>query len=221
MKFLLTLSLAFFVLTLGTGCNSQSSPNKEAKTTSKTQQDLSDYETAYFASGCFWCVEAIFESVKGVKEVISGYSGGSADTARYQLVGAGQTDHAEAVEVYYDPKIVSFETLLKVSFGSHDATSLNRQGPDKGRQYRSVIFYKNESEQKASNSYIKKLTDSKTFSNPIVTEVVPYNAFYKAEDYHQNYEQLHPNNPYIRNVSIPRLLRFQKKFPELLKETTH
>lgn len=221
MKSLFTLPLVLFMLTLATSCNSQSSQSKETASAEIATQNLSKYETAYFASGCFWCVEAIFESVKGVKEVISGYSGGTASTARYQLVGAGQTDHAEAVEVYYDPKVVSYETLIKVFFGSHDPTTLNRQGPDRGRQYRSAIFYKNKNEQDTANTYIKKLTDDKAFNNPIVTEVVPYNAFYKAEDYHQNYERLHPNNPYVRNVSIPRLKRFQRKFPELLKEATH
>lgn len=184
-------------------------------------QELQQYETAYFASGCFWCVEAIFESVKGVKEVISGYSGGKEKNPTYEQVGYGRTTHAEAVEVYYDPKIVSFETLVKVFFGSHDPTTLNRQGPDKGAQYRSIAFYKNESEKKIIKDYISELENKKVYSAPIVTEVTPFSVFYDAEDYHQDYEKNNPNNSYIRNVSVPRLKRFQAKFPELLKNQSH
>lgn len=184
-------------------------------------QELQQYETAYFASGCFWCVEAIFESVKGVKEVVSGYSGGKEKNPTYEQVGYGRTTHAEAVEVYYDPKIVSFETLVKVFFGSHDPTTLNRQGPDKGAQYRSIAFYKNESEKKIIKDYISELENKKVYSAPIVTEVKPFSVFYDAEDYHQDYEKNNPNNSYIRNVSVPRLKRFQAKFPELLKNQSH
>ncbi|MFT4831667.1 MAG: peptide-methionine (S)-S-oxide reductase [Psychroserpens sp.] len=184
-------------------------------------QDLKGYETAYFASGCFWCVEAVFESVKGVKEVISGYAGGTELNPTYEQVGMGKTSHAEAVEVYYDPKVVSYATLVKVFFGSQDPTTLNRQGPDRGAQYRSVAFYKNEGEKKIIVDYIAKLTKDKVFSSPIVTEVTPFTKFYDAEDYHQDYERKHPNNPYIQGVSVPRLKRFQKKFPELLKTDAH
>ena len=186
-----------------------------------TENELQQYETAYFASGCFWCVEAIFESVKGVKEVVSGYSGGKEKNPTYEDVGYGRTTHAEAVEIYYDPKVVSFETLVKVFFGSHDPTTLNRQGPDKGAQYRSIAFYKNSSEKKIINDYISQLQKEKVYSAPIVTEVKPFNIFYDAEDYHQDYEKNHPNNSYILNVSIPRLKRFQAKFPELLKDGEH
>ncbi|GLR15957.1 peptide methionine sulfoxide reductase MsrA [Portibacter lacus] len=180
--------------------------------------DLEDLETAYFASGCFWCVEAVFESVKGVEEVISGYAGGKKSTANYSQVSAGKTAHAEAVEVYYDPSVISYETLLKVFFGSQDPTTLNQQGPDRGTQYRSSIFYKNDAEKLAAEKYIAKLTEDKVYDSPIVTEVVPYKAFYDAEDYHQDYERNNPNQPYVRAVSVPRLKRFQAKYPELLKE---
>lgn len=186
-----------------------------------TPNELQQYETAYFASGCFWCVEAIFESVKGVKEVVSGYSGGKEKNPTYEDVGYGRTTHAEAVEVYYDPKLVSFETLVKVFFGSHDPTTLNRQGPDKGAQYRSIAFYKNESEKKIINDYISQLQKEKVYSAPIVTEVKSFKIFYDAEDYHQDYEKNNPNNSYILNVSVPRLKRFQAKFPELLKDQAH
>jgi len=210
--------IAIFFFTLS--CNS----NTAQKTVQKeplTQAQLDTYETAYFASGCFWCVEAIFESVKGVKEVVSGYAGGKAETANYQLVSAGRTDHAEAVKVYYDPKVVSYETLVKVFFGSHDPTTLNRQGPDAGRQYRSAIFYKNTNEKKIVDDYIAKLIKDKVFRGKITTEVTKYTAFYDAEAYHQDYEARNPNNPYVRGVSVPRLKRFQKRFPKLLKKDAH
>ncbi|MEJ1223420.1 peptide-methionine (S)-S-oxide reductase MsrA [Sediminicola sp. 1XM1-17] len=184
-------------------------------------QDLKGFETAYFASGCFWCVEAVFESVAGVKEVVSGYAGGTEMNPTYEQVAMGNTSHAEAVEVYYDPKVVSFATLVKVFFGSQDPTTLNRQGPDRGAQYRSIAFYKNDGEKKIITDHIAKLTKDKVYNNPIVTEVTPFSKFYVAEDYHQDYERKHPNNPYIQGVSIPRLKRFQKKFPELLKTGAH
>jgi len=182
---------------------------------------LQQYETAYFASGCFWCVEAIFESVKGVKEVVSGYSGGPETDPTYEQVAYGRTGHAEAVEVYYDPNMISFFQLVQVFFGSHDPTSLNQQGPDRGAQYRSIAFYNNEAEKKTIDTYIKALEDNQVYDRPIVTQVVPFEVFYKAEEYHQDYEMKNPNNGYIQNVSIPRLKRFQKNFPDLLKERAH
>jgi peptide-methionine (S)-S-oxide reductase len=176
------------------------------------------YEKSVFASGCFWCVEAVYESVEGVAEAISGYAGGTAENANYSDVSAGRTDHAEAVEVYYDPEVVSYNTLLEVFFGSHDPTTLNRQGPDSGRQYRSTIFYKNEEEKKAAEAYIAKLKEEKAFDGPITTTLEPLTKFYNAEDYHQDYEKRNPNQPYVRSVSIPRLKRFQAKYPHLLKK---
>lgn len=187
----------------------------------KPQQDLSEYETAYFASGCFWCVEAIFESVKGVAEVVSGYAGGQEENPTYEQVSYGRTGHAEAVEVYYDPEVISFLELVQVFFGSHDPTTLNRQGPDRGRQYRSIAFYKNEEEQKIIRAYIDALEENRVYDQPIVTEITPFSRFYRAEDYHQDYERKHPENPYVQNVSIPRLNRFKKNFPEYLKEDAH
>jgi len=192
--------------------------NKERSEKIKPSQDLSKYEKAYFASGCFWCVEAIFESVKGVEEAVSGYAGGEIDNPTYRKVASGSTKHAEAVEVYYDPKVVSYETLVEVFFGSHDPTTLNRQGPDAGPQYRSAIFYRNEEEKAAVDQYVQKLKEEKVFDGEITTEIAPFKAFYKAEDYHQDYEKHNPNQPYVVAVSIPRLNRFKKKFPHLLKE---
>ena len=175
-------------------------------------------EKAYFASGCFWCVEAIFESVEGVQEAHSGYSGGKTKNPTYNQIGYGNTGHAEAVEVIYDPKVVSFKTLVEVFFGSHDPTTLNRQGPDRGTQYRSVAFYQNDTEKNAIESHIVKLIEEEVYSNKIVTEVTPLVKFYYAEEYHQDYEKINPENSYIRNVSIPRLNRFKAKYPHLLKK---
>lgn len=177
-----------------------------------------DLAKAYFASGCFWCVEAIFESVKGVHEVYSGYAGGETKNPNYNQIGTGRTGHAEAVEVHYDPKVVSFGTLVQVFFGSHDPTTPNRQGPDRGSQYRSIAFYQNSSEREMIQDYIALLEKEGIFSNAIVTEVEPLDKFYFAEEYHQDYEKRNPNNPYVRSVSIPRLRKFQKAYPELLKE---
>jgi peptide-methionine (S)-S-oxide reductase len=174
-----------------------------------------DLAKAYFASGCFWCVEAVYESVNGVTEVINGYAGGYTENPTYQLSNTGRTGHAEAVEVLYDPTIVSFSTLLEVYFGSQDVTQIDGQGPDNGSQYRSIIFYQNQDQKDAIINKIKQLT--KELNVNIAAEVYPFLKFWKGEDYHQNYERLHPNNSYIRNISIPRLRKFQRKFKDLLK----
>ena len=178
-----------------------------------------DLETAYFASGCFWCAEAIFESVIGVEEVISGYSGGHTQNPTYESSNTGRTGHAEAIKVYYNPKIASFDTLVDVYFGSQNPTQFNGQGPDKGSQYRSIIFYKNTAQK---NSILKKKTAlAKKLNTKIATEIKPFEKFWKAEEYHQNYERLHPNNSYIKAISIPRLNKFKKKFPELIKSSVN
>lgn len=182
------------------------------------QKDLSKYSKAVFASGCFWCVEAVFESVEGVAEAISGYAGGTAETANYNYVSAGRSDHAEAIEVYYDPAVVSYETLLVVFFASQDPTTKNQQGPDHGTQYRSTIFYKDGIEKIASETYIAKLTKENIFDGPITTTLEPLVKFYMAEAYHQDFEARNPNQGYVRAVSVPRLKRFKKKHPELLKK---
>ncbi len=174
---------------------------------------------AYFASGCFWCVEAIYESVKGVEESISGYSGGFTQNPDYASSNTGRTGHAEAVEIIYDPKIISFSQLVDVYFGSQNPTQVNGQGPDHGPQYRSIIFYQNDTEKKIILE--KKKSLAKKLNAKIAAEVYPFLKFWKAEDYHQNYERLHPNQGYIRGVSIPRLKRFQAKFPELVKQHPH
>lgn len=171
---------------------------------------------AYFASGCFWCVEAVYESVKGVEESISGYSGGYTDNPTYDASNTGATGHAEAVEIIYDPKIVSFATLVDVYFASQNPTQVNGQGPDRGSQYRSIIFYQNAEQKKIIEE--KKAALAQKLNAKIAAEVYPFQKFWVAEDYHQNYEKLHPNQRYIQGVSVPRLKRFQAKMPEVLKE---
>ena len=171
---------------------------------------------AYFASGCFWCVEAVYESVKGVEEVINGYSGGHTNNPTYEASNTGKTGHAEAVEVIYNPDLVSFPTLVDVYFGSQNPTQVNGQGPDRGSQYRSIIFYQNDEQKQIILKKKEKL--AKKLNAKIEAEVYPFQKFWVAENYHQNYERLHPNNPYVRNVSIPRLKKFQAKHPELLKK---
>jgi peptide-methionine (S)-S-oxide reductase len=190
--------------------------NAEIKQKGEVKEGLSK---AYFASGCFWCVEAIFEHVNGVDEAISGYSGGDTKNPTYEAVSSGTLRHAEAVEVYYDPAVVNFATLVKVFFGSHDPTTPNQQGPDRGPQYRSIAFYQTEEEKEIIQQYISELTKSGAYPNPIVTEVTPFDIFWPAEEYHQDFEKLHPEHPYVRAVSIPRLMRFKEKFPALLKIT--
>lgn len=214
------LTLAFWV-TSCQGREKKPGPVAEKQTELTPPQDLSAYKRAYFASGCFWCVEAIFESVKGVEEVISGYAGGTETNPTYEQVSYGRTGHAEAVEVYYNPEVISYFELVQVFFGSHDPTTPNQQGPDRGRQYRSIAFYQTEEEQKTIRAYMDALEENKVYDRPLVTEITPLETFWPAEDYHQDYERKHPENPYIQNVSIPRLKRFQKNFPEYLKEKAH
>ena len=181
---------------------------------SEMNQDLDSLQTAYFASGCFWCVEAVFESVKGVQEAESGYSGGPSKNPTYQEICTGKSGHAESVKVYYDSSMVSYETLVDVFFNSHDPSTLNRQGPDAGTQYRSAIFYENDEERKIAKEAIRKLRSAGT---KVTTELTPLDVFWIAEDYHQDYERNHPNQSYIRAVSIPRLNAFKAKMPEVLR----
>ncbi|RAN81222.1 peptide-methionine (S)-S-oxide reductase [Bacillus sp. SRB_336] len=172
--------------------------------------------TAVFAGGCFWGIEAVFEHVKGVHKVVAGYSGGSADTASYEQVSTGDTGHAESVRVQFDPKQVSYGTLLQVFFSvALDPTELNRQGPDTGTQYRSAIFYGNDEQKRIATNYIAQLTAAKAFPAPIVTQVVPLKAFYPAEAYHQHYFSEHPGNPYIVINDAPKVAHLQQLFPAL------
>jgi peptide-methionine (S)-S-oxide reductase len=172
---------------------------------------------AVFAEGCFWCSEHVFEAVVGVDEAVSGYSGGTMKNPSYEQVGSNKTGHAEAVAVFYDPKKVSYSQLVDVFFASQDPTTPNQQGPDRGSSYRSIAFYANAVEKKIIQDKIKELTTKKAFANPIVTEVKPVTAFYKAEDYHQDYVKHNPNQPYVKGVSVPRYNKFKKTYKGALK----
>ena len=167
-------------------------------------------KTAYFASGCFWCTEALFELIVGVKSVESGYTGGTTKNPTYEQVCSGKTGHAEAVKVVYYPHLVTYEKLIRAFFDSHDPSTKNQQGPDRGTQYRSAIFYQNDAEKEAAWTYIKQLKSKGIYSN-ISTEVVLFSKFYPAEYYHQDFEKLNPDNPYVRSVGLPRIKAFKKK----------
>ncbi len=218
-KFVFPLAAAFVLLL---SCNAFSGKNTPAPESAEamSQPDpvvYGDLDTATFAAGCFWCEEAIFESLKGVKEAVSGYAGGHTTNPTYEEVCSHTTGHTETVQVYYDPAMISYQTLLEVYFGSQDPTQVNGQGPDHGDSYRSVIFYANETERNLAEAYKKQLNDSGKYSRPIAVIIEPFKVFYMAEGYHQNYEKNNPNNPYVRSVSIPRLNRMKEAFPQLLK----
>jgi len=175
--------------------------------------------TAVLAGGCFWCTEAVFNQIEGVKKVVSGYSGGERATANYEAVCGGGTGHAEAIQIAYDPSQISYGQLLKIFFSvAHDPTQLNRQGNDRGTQYRSAIFYSDPEQKRVAEAYIQQLNQAKVFGAPIVTEVTPLQAFYPAEGYHQNYCSLNPQNPYIQGVAVPKVEKIRKQFPDLLKK---
>jgi peptide-methionine (S)-S-oxide reductase len=177
---------------------------------------LSGKETAVFAGGCFWGVQSVFERVKGVLKTTAGYSGGSAQTATYRQVGTETTGHAESVEVVYDPSRITYGQLLRIFFSvAHDPTQLNRQGPDVGTSYRSVIFYANDDQERLAKAYIAQLDQQKVFHGRIVTEVTPLKAFYQAEDYHQDYAYYNPDNPYIQICDRPKIAALKQQFPEL------
>lgn len=218
MRNILLLFLSLFLLSCSKN-TAQEKSQKQKKLFSLSPVEVETtqegYEKAYFASGCFWCIEAIYESVNGVKESISGYAGGHTKNPTYESNNTGRTGHAEAVEVIYDPEKISFETLVDVYFGSQNVTQKNGQGPDRGSQYRSIIFYQNKSQKDVIEKKINALQES--YDQPIAAEVMPFQKFWKAEAYHQDYKKKHPNNSYIRNVSNPRFEKFKAKFPELIR----
>ncbi len=175
-------------------------------------------ETAVVAGGCFWGIQAVFQHVKGVISATSGYSGGSAKTAEYEIVSTGTTNHAESVKIVFDPSKVTYGQLLQVFLSvAHDPTQLNHQYPDEGTQYRSVIFYSNDEQKKVADDYISQLEQAKIFKSKIVTQVVPLKAFYPAEGYHQNYAALHPDNPYIAHFDLPKVANLQQIYPQLYR----
>jgi peptide-methionine (S)-S-oxide reductase len=182
----------------------------------KTQKGT---QVAVLAGGCFWCTEAVFQQIEGVEKVVSGYSGGDAASAKYEIVSTGRTGHAEVVQVTFDPQKISNGQELKVFFEeAHDPTQLNRQGPDVGPQYRSAIFYNSPEQKKIADAYIKQLDQAKVYKSPIVTQVVEFKAFYPAEEHHQNFCNRNPRNPYVMGVALPKVEKTKEKLPELLKK---
>ncbi|HET8859222.1 peptide-methionine (S)-S-oxide reductase MsrA [Marivirga sp.] len=204
------LSILFFA------CAAETKKSETTASEALTIQNPEAIDTAYFAGGCFWCVEAAFEQIKGVKEAVSGYSGGEEENPSYKEVSYGRTNHAEAVMVLYDSSVINYETLLDIFFVAHDPTQLNRQGPDVGKQYRSAIFYRNSTEK---NLALKKMNDlAPKFDDEIVTELTSFTKFWEAEDYHQDYEKKNPNDRYIVNVSKPKIEKVARTFEDLLKK---
>jgi peptide-methionine (S)-S-oxide reductase len=217
-RFLLRLSAIFLTLATIPACHAGDGRNAPLPTpkiddpmaASKTQQ------TAVVAGGCFWGIQAVFAHVKGVISATSGYSGGAANTAQYEVVSTGETGHAESVKIVYDPSQITYGQLLRVFFSvALDPTQLNRQGPDVGSQYRSVLFYTNDEQKQIAEAYIAQLTQAKIFSRPIVTQVVPLKVFYPAEAYHQDYAAHHPDNLYIVYNDAPKVAHLRQEFPEL------
>ena len=219
-RFLITLSFA-----VASGCGVANSSSSTANTAASTpspavkNSPAAQLQTAVFAGGCFWGIEAVFEHVKGVTDVRSGYAGGDAQTANYEKVSAGTTDHAEAVKVTFDPSKVTYFHLLTVFFTvAHDPTQLNRQGPDIGKQYRSAIFYMNEDQKNLALRYVGQADQSDAPAKRIATQVVPLVEFFEAESYHQDYLKRHPNDPYIVEHDLPKLAALKAQFPDMYKE---
>lgn len=197
-------------------CSAKETPNVKSRTF--TAQQAAKLDTAYFASGCFWCVEEVYQRVKGVEEAVSGYSGGTQPNPTYEEVSRGRTDHAESVMVLYNPGQVSYRQLVQVYFNSQDPTQVNGQGPDHGTQYRSIIFYQTPEERQIAEEEKQKLAESGKYEQPIAANIEKFNTFYEAEDYHQEYFTKHPNHPYILSETRPRVERFMKAMPAILKE---
>jgi peptide-methionine (S)-S-oxide reductase len=200
------IAIIAFVSCAQTQNNKLKIPGPEKKSPSANEA------VATFAEGCFWHAEIVFQSLVGVRDAVSGYAGGSTKDPTYESVSSGETGHAETVQVYYDPAVISYETLVAAFFASQDPTSLNRQGNDAGTEYRSIAFYRNEKEKQVIQAEINRINASKKYKNKIVTEVVPFSKFYQAEAYHQEYISNNPGNPYVQNVSIPDYLKFKKEF---------
>jgi peptide-methionine (S)-S-oxide reductase len=216
---------AFLAIGLN-ACGQTNNPNKTTKVTEKnmTEQEVQDttgknLEVATFAGGCFWCVEAQYQELKGVEKVESGYTGGTLKNPTYKEICTGRTGHAEAINIYYDPKVISYDELLAAFWVAHDPTQLNRQGNDVGTQYRSAIFYHNDEQKQKAEDYKRKLNEEKAYESPVVTEIAPYGVFYTAEDYHQNYYNDNPEQGYCRYVIQPKKEKFEKVFKDKLKKS--
>ncbi|HEX8531167.1 MAG TPA: peptide-methionine (S)-S-oxide reductase MsrA [Cytophagales bacterium] len=219
-----SLTLSTLLALLGLAACGQTKPNtqKHMQTQEKTpivqtSVNTDGLETATFGAGCFWCVEAVFQQLEGVKTVVSGYTGGKVENPTYRQVSAGTTGHAEVIQLTYDPKVVTFPELLEVFWQTHDPTTLNRQGADVGTQYRSAVFYHTPEQKELAEKYKKELDAAGAFNGPIVTEIVPAGKFYRAEDYHQNYYNLNSSQPYCSYVITPKLDKLKKVFKDKLK----
>jgi peptide-methionine (S)-S-oxide reductase len=215
MKFIKNIFVATLCMTSLVSCAQQ---KQRKETTMNDKQNASNIDTATFGAGCFWCVEAQFQMLEGVVKSESGYSGGHVKNPSYEEVCRGTTGHAEVIQVTYDKTKLSYEDMLQAFWQSHDPTQLNRQGGDVGTQYRSVIFYHNAEQQKLAEEYKKKLNDEKVYDNPVVTEIAPFTAFYKAEKYHQNYFNANGDQPYCSYVIQPKVEKFRKVFDKKLKK---
>jgi peptide-methionine (S)-S-oxide reductase len=216
--FLSRVSALFLLVVLGAvvACNAGERNVIPPPTTDAALATASSQQSVVIAGGCFWGIQAVFQHVKGVISATSGYSGGEAKTAEYEIVSEGDTGHAESVKIVYDPSKITYGQLLRIFFSvAHDPTELNRQGPDSGTQYRSSIFYGNDDQKRIAEAYIGQLDQAKVFSSPIVTQVVPLKAFYPAEAYHQNYAANHPANPYIVFNDAPKVANLKQQFPEI------
>jgi len=206
--FLLLMTVAF------SSCAQKTKKVGERKLSAK---ELSKYRQATFAAGCFWHEEALFESIKGVKEAVAGYAGGSTNNPTYEGIEEGNTGHAETVNVYYDPAVISYQELLKIYFSGQDPTQVNGQGPDHGTQYRSILFYRDDNEKKMAEDYLSSMKKSGKYSAPIAVQLMPFTKFWTAEDYHQDYIDKHPYGGYVMGFSIPEVKKVQKQFPEMIK----
>jgi len=213
-------SIILGIITLFTSvsCGQKTENQKRYKKMNEEKVSMAEMETITFGAGCFWCVEAVFQQIEGVVKVESGYSNGTTKNPSYREVCTGNTGHAEVVQVTFDPKKVSFDTILEIFWKTHDPTTLNRQGADEGTQYRSAIFYANDAQKQAAETWKKKLNDEHVFPNPIVTEVTPLSNYSKAEDYHQDYYDLNGHNPYCQVVIKPKMDKLQKTFKDKLKK---
>jgi len=215
MKNIWSLLFSLLLMTTITSCAQKTS--KQVIEPHLTAKQLSGYSQATFAAGCFWHEEALFESVKGVREAVSGYAGGATKNPGYESLETGTTGHAETVNVYYDSSVVTYPTLLKVYFSGQDPTQVNGQGPDHGTQYRSILFYRNDTEKRLAGDYIKNMQSSGKYDAPIAVQVMPYTKFWQAEDYHQNYINNNSGSGYVQAVSIPEIKKLQKEYPQLIK----
>ncbi|QCK16678.1 peptide-methionine (S)-S-oxide reductase MsrA [Mangrovivirga cuniculi] len=210
--------LSILIISLSISCSSEAQNEQQSNRVDLAEIPDSKLDTATFAGGCFWCVEASFDQIKGVYEAVSGYSGGETKNPTYREVSYGRTNHAEAVEIYYDPTVINYETLLDIFFVAHDPTQLNRQGPDVGKQYRSAIFYHDDEQKRLSQKAMKEVEESNAYGKKeVVTKLNPYDKFWIAEEYHQDYEKKNPNDSYIQNVSRPKINKVREKFANLLK----